>query len=60
MYSRLLQPPQHQSFFLFGPRGADYPSSQAYLLHLGKRSWHERGVDLMPFDTALKRITELL
>jgi predicted AAA+ superfamily ATPase len=38
----------------------DYPEAEARLLYLGKRSWHERGVDVMPFRDGVERLEQLL
>jgi predicted AAA+ superfamily ATPase len=27
----------------------DYPEAKAYLLHLGQRRWHDRGLEIVPF-----------
>ena len=28
---------------------ADFPQAKTYLLHLGQRRWHDRGIEVLPF-----------
>ena len=28
---------------------ADFPESKTHLLHLGRRRWHDRGIEVLPF-----------
>ncbi|MBM4256079.1 MAG: ATP-binding protein [Deltaproteobacteria bacterium] len=39
---------------------ADYPQAKAFLLYTGSRSWHERGVEVMNFATAVQRLPRIL
>ncbi len=38
----------------------DYPEAQAYLLHGGTRTWHDRGVDIVPAAEMLSRLDAVL
>ncbi|MBI4602829.1 MAG: DUF4143 domain-containing protein [Planctomycetes bacterium] len=38
----------------------DFPETKAFLLYLGKRGWHEKGVDIVPFQEAMERLETLL
>jgi predicted AAA+ superfamily ATPase len=38
----------------------DYPQAKAYLLYLGKRRWHDRGIEIVPFSEALLQLDESL
>jgi predicted AAA+ superfamily ATPase len=39
---------------------ADFPQAKAHLLYLGKRRWHERGIEIVPFTDAMARLDDLL
>ncbi|MSP95679.1 MAG: ATP-binding protein [Betaproteobacteria bacterium] len=39
---------------------ADYPAASCYLLYPGTRRWHERGVEVLPLNTALPELAKLL
>jgi uncharacterized protein len=38
----------------------DYPESKAYLLHLGQRRWHDRGLEILPFLECVAGLDEWL
>lgn len=38
----------------------DYPPAKVCLLYLGKRAWHERGVEIVPLTDALQHLDRLL
>ena len=39
---------------------ADYPQAKAFLLYTGSQSWHDRGVEIMNFETALRNLPNIL
>ena len=39
---------------------AEYPEAAAYLLHLGDRRWHDRGVEVIPFHDGVTGLDRLL
>jgi hypothetical protein len=39
---------------------ADFPKARAYLVNLGPRRWHESGIDVLPFEEAVRTLDELL
>lgn len=38
----------------------DFPQAKAYLLYLGKRRWHDRGVEVLPFDDCVTQLDHWL
>ena len=34
----------------------DFPQANAYLLYLGSRRWHDRGVEVLPFADCMTRL----
>lgn len=38
----------------------DFPKARTYLVHLGGRRWHESGVDILPFEEAVRTLDQLL
>ena len=36
----------------------DYPSAKLHLLHLGGRRWHDRGVEVLPFEDCVAKLDE--
>ena len=38
--------------------GEDYPSAKLHLLHLGTRRWHDRGVEVLPFQECVAELDE--
>lgn len=38
----------------------DFPQAKTFLLHLGKRHWHDRGIEVMPFQDSVVRLAELI
>jgi len=38
----------------------DYPEAKTYLLHLGQRRWHDRGLEIVPFLECVARLDEWL
>lgn len=39
---------------------ADFPQARAYLLHLGSRRWHDRGIEIVPLADCLRQLDEYL
>lgn len=40
--------------------GDDYPEAKLHLLHLGRRRWHDRGVEVVPFAPFLEELDRWL
>lgn len=38
----------------------DYPRAKAFLVYAGSRRWHDRGVEVLPVDLALRTLDRLL
>ncbi len=38
----------------------DYPEARTCLLHLGKRRWHDRGIDIVPFPECVSELDRWL
>ena len=38
----------------------DFPEAKAYLLHLGQRRWHDRGIEILPFLECVARLDKWL
>ncbi len=47
------------------PRGllrfrADFPQAKTHLLYLGKRRWHDRGIEVLPFTDCVTQLDHWL
>jgi predicted AAA+ superfamily ATPase len=39
---------------------ADFPEAKTYFLYLGKRQWHDRGIDVLPFVDCVSKLDRWL
>jgi len=38
----------------------DYPQAKTFFIYTGSRRWHERGVQIVPADQALRTLVDLI
>ncbi len=38
----------------------DYPKAKTYLLYLGDKEWHQRGVEVRNFETAIRQLEKII
>jgi hypothetical protein len=38
----------------------DFPEAKTHLLYLGKRSWHDRGIEVLPFLDCVTKLDHWL